>query len=101
MIVLLFNKPLEKKIDQKSYREILFMKICKTKKGYIPGDEDRPIDVLEWTQYGHLLSGGINGAITQYSATLFTVSFQNFKFGPFCFKCLRVRDKSESAYFWS
>ena len=53
---------------------------CWDQQGYIPPDEDRPIDVLEWTKNGFLLSAGINGEITQYCPKLYTVLkfFLNF-----------------------
>ncbi|CAG5113459.1 Oidioi.mRNA.OKI2018_I69.chr2.g7567.t1.cds [Oikopleura dioica] len=39
---------------------------CWDQVAFIPPDEDRPVDVLEWTKYGLLLSAGANGFITSY-----------------------------------
>jgi len=39
---------------------------CWDQFGFIPADEERPIDTLEWTKYGKLISSGIDGSITQY-----------------------------------
>ena len=39
---------------------------CWDQVAFIPPDDDRPVDVLEWTKYGLLLSAGANGFITSY-----------------------------------
>ena len=48
---------------------------CWDQFGFIPFDEDRPIDTLEWTKYGQLISSGIDGSITQYDVSKCMVRF--------------------------
>ena len=48
---------------------------CWDQFGFIPAEpEERRVDNLEWTKYGHLLSTGIDGLISQYDIKTLMVS---------------------------
>ena len=48
---------------------------CWDQFGFIPAEpEERRVDNLEWTKYGHLLSTGIDGLINQYDIKTLMVS---------------------------
>ena len=63
---------------------------CWDQFGFIPAEpEERRVDNLEWTKYGHLLSTGIDGLISQYDIktlmvrlSIFTHHCQDLKQDP-------------------
>ena len=66
---------------------------CWDQFGFIPAEpEERRVDNLEWTKYGHLLSTGIDGLINQYDIKTLMVSLYKFVF------CKRMIEKTNSSF---